>query len=242
MDSGAGEVIRVAGLCKRYESAAGTVPVLDNIDLAIEAGAFVAVTGPSGSGKTTLMNILGLLDAPSAGSYRFEGLDIARLAADARARLRNRAIGFVFQNFNLLPRASLLENVGLPLVYAGVGRAERERRALDLLKQVGLGALAASLPMRVSGGQQQRAAIARALVNGARLVLADEPTGNLDRRTGEEILGLFRRLNEDRRVTLVLVSHDMSIAHGAPRRVHLVDGRIVEDSAAVRRAPARVAA
>ena len=231
----AAPVIRLAHLGKHYETRAGPVPVLTDVNLDIGPAEFVAIMGPSGSGKSTLMSILGCLDAPSDGTYVFEGRDVGALSRDQLADLRNRVIGFVFQGFNLLPRATLLDNVALPLVYAGVGKSERLPRARLMLERVGLGSYTASFPDQVSGGQQQRAAIARALINRPRLILADEPTGNLDTRTSQEIMGLLRQLNADGGITVVLVTHDPDIAAHAMRLVHLVDGQVAEDGPLRRR-------
>ena len=229
-------VIRLAHLGKHYETRAGPVPVLKDVNLDIGRAEFVAIMGPSGSGKSTLMSILGCLDAPSDGTYVFEGRDVSALSRDQLADLRNRVIGFVFQGFNLLPRATLLDNVALPLVYARVGKSERLPRARQMLERVGLGPYTASFPDQISGGQQQRVAIARALINRPRLILADEPTGNLDTRTGQEIMGLLRQLNADQGITVVLVTHDPDIATHAQRLVHLVDGQVAEDGPLPRRA------
>jgi len=231
----AAPVIRLAHLGKHYETRAGPVPVLTDVNLDIGPAEFVAIMGPSGSGKSTLMSILGCLDAPSDGTYVFEGRDVGALSRDQLADLRNRVIGFVFQGFNLLPRATTLDNVALPLVYAGVGKSERLARARQMLERVGLGPYAASFPDQISGGQQQRAAIARALINRPRLILADEPTGNLDTRTSQEIMGLLRQLNADGGITVVLVTHDPDIAAHAMRLVHLVDGQVAEDGPLRRR-------
>jgi len=228
--------IRLTHLGKHYETRAGPVPVLKDVNLDIEPAEFVAIMGPSGSGKSTLMSILGCLDAQSGGIYALEGRDVGTLSRDQLADLRNRVIGFVFQGFNLLPRATLLNNVALPLVYARVGRSERLARAREMLERVGLGPYTASLPDQISGGQQQRVAIARALINRPRLILADEPTGNLDTRTGQEIMGLLRQLNADEGITVVLVTHDPDIATHAQRLVHLVDGQVAEDGPLPRRA------
>jgi putative ABC transport system ATP-binding protein len=222
-------VVQVAGLHKQYETDAGPQPVLKGIDLSIAGGEFVALMGPSGSGKSTFMNILGCLDAPTEGRYLLDGSDTARLSADQLARLRNRFIGFVFQGFNLLPRVSLAENVALPLVYAGVGKRERLRRAAELLARVGLERYVGYMPNQVSGGQQQRVAIARALVNRPHLLLADEPTGNLDTVTSHEIMELFRALNRQDGITIVLVTHELDVARFAQRLVHFVDGHIDYD-------------
>ena len=221
-------VIRIENLHKSYVTSAGLFPALRDVCLDIAAGEFVAVMGPSGSGKSTFMNILGCLDKPSAGRYLLDGRSAAELGKDELALLRNRTIGFVFQGFNLLPRMSLLENVALPLIYCGVERAERQRRARDLLAKVGLGDKADSMPNKISGGQQQRVAIARALINRPRLLLADEPTGNLDSHTSEEIMVLFDELNREG-LTIVLVTHEADIARHAKRQVRFHDGRIVSD-------------
>jgi putative ABC transport system ATP-binding protein len=223
-------LIRAVDLVKHYTFGDGeALPVLHGLNFTIEPGEFVAVMGPSGSGKSTLMNILGCLDVPTSGHYLLDGNDTARLDVDQLARLRNRLIGFVFQGFNLLPRKSVGENVALPLVYAGVGRARREARAASLLEQVGLGRRAGHRPNQLSGGQQQRVAIARALATNPRLILADEPTGNLDTQTSEEIMALFRELNRTQDLTLILVTHESDIARHAHRLIHIVDGRIAGD-------------
>ena len=235
----AGRFIEVEGLGKQYESAApDTPPALDAVTLAIDQGEFVAIMGPSGSGKSTFMNVIGLLDAPTAGAYRLEGQDVARLTADEAAHVRNRVFGFVFQGFNLLKRISAAENVALPMVYAGVGGAERRRRAIELLDQVGLAKYADSQPNRLSGGQQQRVAIARALANRPRLILADEPTGNLDTATSDEIMTLFTQLNRDTGVTILLVTHENDIAGFAKRLIRFKDGHVVHDGPVAHGAPA----
>ncbi len=223
-------VIHIASLNKSYPTSAGLFPALKHIGLSVEAGEFVAIMGPSGSGKSTFMNILGCLDIPTSGTYRLDGRDVAELDRDELARLRNQAIGFVFQGFNLLPRMTLLENVSLPLIYAGVELAQRRHRAHEMLERVGLGSKTDSFPNQISGGQQQRVAIARALINAPRLLLADEPTGNLDSRTGEEIMALFDALNRDG-ITIVLVTHENDIAAHARRQVHFHDGEIISDEA-----------
>ena len=210
---------------------------LRGVDLDIEAGEFVAIMGSSGSGKSTLMNILGALDQPSEGSYRLEGEAVEGMSGEALAALRNRRIGFVFQQFNLLPRTSALENVELPLVYAGVAPAARRARARACLELVGLGARADHTPAQLSGGQQQRVAIARALVNQPRMLLADEPTGALDSTTSEEVMRLLSQLHAEG-ITLVLVTHEPDIAAWAKRLIVVRDGRLVEDRAL----PPRVAA
>jgi len=231
----AGEsIIRVNGLFKQYETAAGAVPVLKDINLTIASGEFVAVTGPSGSGKSTFMNILGCLDKPTQGSYFLNGKEVDTLSPDELARLRNDALGFVFQGFNLLPRADLESNVALPLVYGGVENGERRKRAGEMLAKVGLGNYRKSLPNQISGGEQQRVAIARALVNRPRIILADEPTGNLDTATSREIMTIFTRLNKEDGITILLVTHESDIAAYADRLVRFVDGRIVYDGAVTR--------
>ncbi|MBK8755397.1 MAG: ABC transporter ATP-binding protein [Candidatus Competibacteraceae bacterium] len=223
-------MIQVARLGKDYPLVGGGVtPVLRDIDLSIAPGEFVAIMGPSGSGKSTFMNILGCLDTPSVGVYHLAGQSVATLDSDRLAELRNRHIGFVFQGFNLLQRSSIVDNVGLPLLYAGVGKAERRRQAQSLLEQVGLGHRADARPNQLSGGQQQRVAIARALANQPPLILADEPTGNLDTQTSTEIMTLFRRLNAEQGITLILVTHEPDIARYARRLVRFKDGHIVHD-------------
>jgi len=222
-------IIRIEGLHKEYETDAGPVPVLKGIDLSIDPGEFVAIMGPSGSGKSTFMNILGCLDVPTRGKYILNGRDVGTLNSDQLAHLRNEVIGFVFQGFNLLPRANLEDNVSLPLVYGDVQKSGRIARANDMLEKVGLAKYARSLPNQISGGQQQRVAIARALVNRPKLILADEPTGNLDTRTSGEIMALFRQLNESDGITVVLVTHEPDIATYAKRLVKFLDGSLIYD-------------
>ena len=223
-------LIQVSGLRKQYPLAGGgATPVLHGIDLTIETGEFVAIMGPSGSGKSTFMNILGCLDTPSAGDYWLNGQAVAQLNPDRLALLRNRQIGFVFQGFNLLPRISIADNVALPLLYAGVGKAARRQRAVELLQQVGLGTRSDARPNQLSGGQQQRVAIARALANRPPLILADEPTGNLDTHTSDEIMALFGRLNSEQGITLILVTHEPDVAACASRQILIRDGRITRD-------------
>jgi len=228
---GSEPVIRVEQLFKQYETAAGAVPVLKDVNLTINPGEFVAVMGPSGSGKSTFMNILGCLDTPTSGTYVLNGEDTGTLNADQLAQLRNEVIGFVFQGFNLLPRANLENNVALPLVYRGVKKTVGATQAREMLEKVGLKGYGNSMSNQISGGQQQRAAIARALVNRPRLILADEPTGNLDMATSREIMNLFTRLNKEDGITIVLVTHEHDIASYAKRLVRFVDGRIVHDGA-----------
>ena len=225
----AGPLIRISHLKKQYETEAGPVPVLHDVTLDIQEGEFVAIMGPSGSGKSTFMNILGCLDTPTGGRYELQGNDVAKMDGDELARLRNQVIGFVFQGFNLLPRANLETNVALPLLYARVGKSERLERARKLLTQTGLGNYAKSLPNQISGGQQQRVAIARALAGKPNLILADEPTGNLDSHTSQEIMEIFTRLNTEDGITIVLVTHESDIARYAKRLVRFVDGDIVHD-------------
>jgi putative ABC transport system ATP-binding protein len=234
-------LIRIEHLCKEYETDAGPVPVLSDVNLAVQRSEFVAIMGPSGSGKSTFMNIVGCLDLPTSGRYLLDGRDVGALDSDQLARLRNTVIGFVFQGFNLLPRATVVDNVALPLVYAGVGRELRELRALDLLAKVGLASYARYAPSQISGGQQQRVAIARAMVGAPKLILADEPTGNLDMKTSHEIMNVFARLNEEG-ITIVLVTHEPDIATYAKRLVRFVDGRIVHDGPVERAAAAGVPA
>ena len=199
---------------------------LCGIDLTVSRGEFVALVGPSGSGKSTLMAIIGCLDSPTAGTYALDGVEVQGLAGTALARIRNEKVGFVFQSYNLLPKASVARNVELPLLYAGLGRKERRRRALELLERVGIPEKANALPAQLSGGQRQRVAIARALANTPALLLADEPTGALDSKTGEEVLALFTDLNRQGN-TVLLVTHDPHIASLAQRRVELRDGLVV---------------
>jgi putative ABC transport system ATP-binding protein len=219
-------IIETAGLTKVFGSNGMAVHALCGIDLTVARGEFVALVGPSGSGKSTLMAIIGCLDSPTAGTYALDGVMVQGLAGAALARIRNEKIGFVFQSYNLLPKASIVRNVELPLLYAGLGRKERRRRALELLEQVGIPEKAHVLPAQLSGGQKQRVAIARALANTPALLLADEPTGALDSKTGEEVLGLFQELNRQGN-TVVLVTHDPHIASLARRRVELRDGLVV---------------
>jgi putative ABC transport system ATP-binding protein len=221
-------VIDVAAVTKTYAMGELAVHALRGVSLRIERGELVAIMGSSGSGKSTLMHILGCLDAPSDGRYLLDGLDVAGFNDDELADIRNRTIGFVFQSFNLVPRTNALANVELPLAYAGVARAERRRRALAALDSVGMSDRIAHLPSELSGGQQQRVAVARAIVTNPRLILADEPTGNLDSHSTEEVLGVFTRLNAEGR-TIVLITHEEDVARRARRIVRLADGRVVED-------------
>jgi putative ABC transport system ATP-binding protein len=222
------EVIRASGLTKHYQMGVETVRALRGVDLVIERGEFVAVMGPSGSGKSTLMNLIGCLDTPTSGDYWLNGQNVSALSERHLARIRNKDIGFVFQTFNLLARATALHNVELPLIYAGVSASDRRRRATEKLEMVGLSDRMAHKPPELSGGQRQRVAVARALVNNPALLLADEPTGNLDTRTSEEIMDTFVRLN-DQGQTIVIVTHEHEVAEFAMRQVHLRDGRIERD-------------
>ena len=206
------------------------VHALRGINLAIERGEFVAVMGASGSGKSTIMNIVGCLDRPTSGGYSLEGQDVSALSADEWALIRNRKIGFVFQGFNLLQRTSAVENVELPMMYSGLPAKERRQRALEVLGLVGLAERSHHLPNQLSGGQQQRVAIARSLVNRPSLILADEPTGNLDTKTSDEIMELFQNLNEQEGITIVLVTHEPDIAEYAKRRIVFRDGLLISDS------------
>ena len=223
-------LIRIEHLDKEYETAAGPVPVLHDVNLVVNRSEFVAIMGPSGSGKSTFMNILGCLDLPTSGKYFLDDRDVGSLDSDQLAHLRNSVIGFVFQGFNLLPRASVVENVALPLLYAGVERRIRERKAEQLLAAVGLAQYAHYAPSQVSGGQQQRVAIARAMAGDPQLILADEPTGNLDTKTSHEIMDSFTKLNASG-ITIVLVTHESDIASYAKRLVQFVDGRVTHDGA-----------
>ena len=224
-----GTVIELDNVHKIYDTGAVKVPALRGVSLRVLSGEFVAIMGASGSGKSTLMNIIGCLDRPTTGTYRFDGKDISRLNRRQLANIRNRKLGFVFQGFNLLKRHSAVENVTLPLLYAGISARERLRRALEMLKRVGLADRAHHQPNQLSGGQQQRVAIARALVNDPQVILADEPTGNLDSRTGTEILQEFQRLNREHGQTIVMVTHDPAIAAHAPRIITVKDGLIESD-------------
>ncbi len=223
--------ISVRELKKTYVVGEVQVEALRGVSLEIEDGEFVAVIGPSGSGKSTLMHILGCLDRPTSGRYLLGDEDVSAISSDERASLRNRQIGFVFQSFNLLPRTPAVENVELPLLYNGgkLSRSERRSRALDMLGSLGLSDRALHHPNQLSGGQQQRVAIARALINSPALLLADEPTGNLDSQTSREIMDLFRRLNEERGLTLVVITHERNIAECASRIVELRDGKVESD-------------
>ena len=223
-------LVELRGVTKVYGSGAAAMRALDGVELAIGAGEFVAVMGPSGSGKSTAMNILGCLDTPSAGSYRFRGLPVERLSRDERALLRRGHLGFVFQGFNLLNRTTALENVELPLIYRRVPRAERHARARRALAQVGLAGWETHTPGELSGGQQQRVAIARAMVTEPSLLLADEPTGNLDSARSHEIMALLTGLNRDQGITILMVTHEAAMAAYAGRVIQFLDGRVTSDS------------
>lgn len=221
-------LICVRKLSKYYYLGRNVVPALRDVNMEVARGEFVAIMGPSGSGKSTLMNLLGCLDRPTGGTYLLDGVPVSAMSVNELADIRNQKIGFIFQGFNLLARMSALENVELPLVYAGLPTAERHQRALLALSMVGLGARAKHRPAELSGGQQQRVAVARALVTRPALILADEPTGNLDSRTGLEVMMILQRLNA-RGITIVLVTHDANIASYCQRQVRFRDGRVVED-------------
>jgi putative ABC transport system ATP-binding protein len=223
------ELIQVRQLCKTYVMGDIEVPALRGVDLDIHKGEFVAVMGSSGSGKSTFMNILGCLDRPTSGSYRLEGQEVGSLSSDEWAHIRNRKMGFVFQGFNLLPRTTALENVELPTMYNGHGGKQRRERALEVLSLVGLENRLEHTPTQLSGGQQQRVAIARALVNRPSLLLADEPTGNLDSVTSAETMSLFQRLNAEQGITIVLVTHEHDVAAYAKRQIQFKDGRVIAD-------------
>jgi putative ABC transport system ATP-binding protein len=222
-------LIRVKDLVKVYSLGEVEVQALRGVSLSIDRGEFVAIMGASGSGKSTFMNILGFLDQPTSGQYLLEGINGENLSRDQLAEIRNRKIGFVFQGFNLLSRTAAIENVELPLLYAGTATSTRKELARKSLSTVGLEGREHHYPSQLSGGEQQRVAIARALVNEPSILLADEPTGNLDTKTSEEIMGIFQRLNRDRGITIIMITHEPDIASFAKRNIHFRDGKIVDD-------------
>ncbi|MFQ6080213.1 MAG: ABC transporter ATP-binding protein [Candidatus Bathyarchaeia archaeon] len=222
-------IIEVVNVKKIYRMGKVGVPALNAVNLRVKKGEFMSVMGPSGSGKTTLLNLVGALDRPSEGRVLIKGVDVSRLNDDELAELRNREIGFVFQFFNLIPRMTALKNVELPMAFAGVSREQRRRRAIELLERVGLGDRLNHRPAELSGGEQQRVAIARALVNNPSVMLCDEITGNIDTKTGEEILKLLRELNKEQQQTFVLVTHDPTVARSTDRIAYMQDGMIVKE-------------
>ena len=218
-------IISLERVSRVYQMGRVLVPALDDVSLEVHPGEFVAIVGPSGSGKSTMMHILGCLDRPTHGTYRLAGTAVAELDDDGLARLRSRSIGFIFQSYNLLPRTTALDNVAAPLLYQGIGRAERARRARATLEQLGLGDRVRHEPTELSGGQQQRVAVARALVTEPALILADEPTGNLDSQTGAEVMTVLRQLHRAGS-TIALITHDHAVAASADRPIHLLDGKV----------------
>ncbi|QUH19533.1 ABC transporter ATP-binding protein [Alkaliphilus sp. B6464] len=221
-------IIKIENLSKTYDTGAVQVHALRDVSLSIEEGDFVAIMGKSGSGKSTLMNILGCLDRPTSGVYELDGINISKMESRELSSIRNKKIGFVFQSFNLIPRTSSLKNVELPMVYAKMGKKERQKRAIELLEKVGLGERLDHMPNEISGGQKQRIAIARALANKPAIILADEPTGNLDTSSSEEIMDLFTELNNEG-VTVIVVTHEDNIAEYTKRIIRFRDGQIIED-------------
>ena len=231
-------VISVRDLTKVYELGEVEVRALRGVSFDVEPGEFVSVTGPSGSGKSTFMHIIGCLDKPTSGSYFLDGKDVAKASKDELALVRNRKIGFVFQGFNLLKRTTALDNVELPLLYnstKGLKSSDRHKRAMEVLDAVGLSSRQHHLPNQLSGGQQQRVAIARALINEPSIILADEPTGNLDTRTSIEVMGIFQRLNQERGITIMVITHEMDIAEYGTRFIRFRDGKVVTDQAITKR-------
>jgi putative ABC transport system ATP-binding protein len=223
--------VKLEQIHRIYRTGEIEVHALRGVSLEIQRGEFVAIMGPSGSGKSTLMNTLGCLDRPTRGRYWLEGTDVSTLSRDELADIRNRKIGFVFQSLNLVPRTAAIENVELPMIYAGVPPAERLQRAAAALASVGLAGKQQSLPSQLSGGQQQRVAIARALVNNPSIIIADEPTGNLDTRSSYEVLEIFQRLNREQGLTILIVTHELDVAHHARRRIEIRDGKVRRDEA-----------
>ena len=220
-------LLELRNVSKIYHTGGEEIRALDDVSLGLQSGEFISIIGPSGSGKSTLMHVLGCLDSPTHGEVRLDGVDISRATAGQLAKVRNRTIGFVFQSFNLLPKLNVLQNVELPMVYAGMGGGPRRERAMEALRQVDLAHRVKNRPNQLSGGQQQRVAIARALVNDPKIILADEPTGNLDTHTGELILNLFRDLSRQGR-TVILVTHNPEIAAVTPRRIEIRNGKIAD--------------
>ncbi len=221
------EILNMEQICKSYYMGEEKIEVLHNVDLKVDSGEFLSILGPSGSGKSTMMNIIGCLDVPTKGKYYLSGLDIESYDEVALAKVRNKEIGFVFQSFQLLPRSSALKNVELPLVYAGVSAGERRERAASMLEKVGLGDRMRNFPNQLSGGQQQRVAIARALVTEPTILLADEPTGALDQKTGNQVMNLFEEINQEGK-TIIMITHDTNIARYAKRVVRILDGHLTE--------------
>lgn len=223
------EILLMQDICKSYYMGEEELEVLHNVNLRINSGEFISILGPSGSGKSTMMNIIGCLDVPTSGNYILSGNDIAQLDENALAKVRNKEVGFIFQSFQLLPRMTALENVELPLIYSGLPAAQRKTRAMQVLEQVGLSDKMRNLPNQLSGGQQQRVAIARALVTEPTILLADEPTGALDQKTGAQVVELFEELNNSGK-TIIMITHDTNIAKHAKRVVHILDGYLSEES------------
>jgi len=234
-------VIELRNVAKVYQMGEMEVHALRGVEFSVQRGEVAAVMGPSGSGKSTMMNIVGCLDQPTSGEYFLEGQDVSQLDDDQLAQIRNKRMGFIFQTFNLLARTSALDNVSLPLIYAGLGRSERLDRAMQALDAVGLGDRVQHMPNELSGGQQQRVAIARALVNDPTIILADEPTGNLDSASGAEVMTILRGLNHERGITIVLVTHDPAIAQYAGRIIHIHDGMITHEETVLQPLVARPA-
>lgn len=222
-------ILELKDICKSYGSDDMKVPVLKNVSLSVEKGDYIAIMGPSGSGKSTTMNIIGCLDRFDSGTYLLDGEDVSKMNDDALSDVRLNKIGFVFQTFNLLPGETALENVALPLIYAGVPKAEREERARQGLEAVGLADRTSFRPSQLSGGQKQRVAIARAMINHPRILLADEPTGALDQASGKQVMKLFRQLNKEQGVTIVMITHDATVAANADQTLHIIDGEIIEN-------------